>query len=89
MKFPLLHRVAMEVLIIPATSASSERVFSVAGYILNKKRTRLTGNRVNILIFLKYQLEKKTVEKKTVIKKPAKKSIFLQVLNQVVSILLL
>jgi ribosomal protein S8 len=54
----------MEILIIPASSASSERVFSTAGYILNKKRTRLTSKHLDILIFLKYQLDKKKKLKK-------------------------
>jgi hypothetical protein len=40
-------------LAIPATSAPSERVFSVAGNIVNKKRVRLKPDTVDLLIFLR------------------------------------
>ena len=50
--FPNLYEIAIEHLIIPATSADSERIFSSAGYVLSQKRSRLTGDHVNILIYL-------------------------------------
>jgi hypothetical protein len=37
---------------IPATSVTSERVFSAAGEILSKKRSRLTPDHLDMLIFL-------------------------------------
>ena len=50
--FPLVAKVARKFLCIPATSASSERVFSVAGRVIEKRRNRLTGNNAEDLIFL-------------------------------------
>ena len=50
--YPRLYKLAKRVLIVPATSADSERVFSTAGYILNFKRSRLSGAHANMLIFL-------------------------------------
>lgn len=51
-KFPLLSRLARRTLCIPASSASSERVFSVAGRIIEERRSRLKGETVDSLIFL-------------------------------------
>lgn len=51
-KFPLLSRLARQTLCIPASSASSERVFSVAGRIIEERRSRLKGETVDSLIFL-------------------------------------
>jgi hypothetical protein len=50
--FPVLYELSKKYLYIPATSASSERVFSTAGYILNQKRSRMKGTNVDALIFL-------------------------------------
>ncbi len=50
--YPLLTKVAVYFLMIPATSVPSERVFSVAGQIVNKKRSSLAPDNVNRLIFL-------------------------------------
>ena len=52
-KYPNLWRLASCILAIPATSAPSERVFSVAGNIVNKKRVRLKTDKVDLLIFLR------------------------------------
>ncbi len=41
----------MRYLIVPATRAESERVFSTAGYILSLKRAKLSGIHANMLIF--------------------------------------
>ena len=41
---------------IPPTSSSSERVFSIAGNIVNLKRTRLSTEHVNQLVFLNRNL---------------------------------
>ena len=47
-----LSSLAKKMLCIPATSVPSERVFSVAGNIINEKRSRLKPDNVNKLIFL-------------------------------------
>ena len=51
-KFPLISKVARKFLCSPVTSASSERVFSVAGRVIEKRRNRLTGANAENLIFL-------------------------------------
>lgn len=50
--FPWLSTLARSILSIPATSTPSERVFSTAGLILSAKRSRLSYNRVNKIIFV-------------------------------------
>jgi hypothetical protein len=52
-EYPLLSAVARKWLAVPATSASSERLFSAAGNIVTKKRNRLLSKKVGDLIFLK------------------------------------
>jgi hypothetical protein len=52
-KFPNIWKLASCILAIPATSAPSERVFSAAANIVNKKRVRLKPDMVDLLIFLK------------------------------------
>ena len=47
-----LSELAKKILCIPATSVPSERVFSVAGNIINEKRSRLKPDNVDKLIFL-------------------------------------
>ena len=51
-KYKLLSILAARVLCIPATSAPSERVFSVAGLTTAKDRARLASDTANELIFL-------------------------------------
>lgn len=48
--FPILHDLAQRILCVPASSASSERLFSKAGLTLTAKRTRLTPARVAQLV---------------------------------------
>lgn len=57
--YPILHSCALKYLSIVATSVPSERLFSKAGAI-NKaeRRSRLTGDRLNTLVFLS-SLDKK------------------------------
>ena len=57
-QLPLLSEVARKVLCIPATSASSERLFSTAGLTVTDKRSSLTGSNVGRLVFLKGSWEK-------------------------------
>ena len=50
--FPKLHKLARKYLSVPATSCPSERLFSKAGEIISKKRSRLKLKNANNLIFL-------------------------------------
>lgn len=50
--FPNLAMVARSYLGTPATSCASERLFSKAGYIVNKYRSCLATNNVTMLVFL-------------------------------------
>jgi hypothetical protein len=50
--FPKLYIIARRYLIIPSTSAASERIFSLAGNIISSKRTKLSASHINMLIFL-------------------------------------
>jgi len=52
-KFPHVWLLASVVLAVPATSAPSERVFSAAANIVDKKRFRLKPENVDLLVFLK------------------------------------
>ena len=51
--FPYLAAIARLALAVPATSAPSERVFSVAGLIVNKARNKLQEENVGMLVFLR------------------------------------
>lgn len=51
-QYPILSKCARDYLCIMATSVPSERVFSKAGNIINKKRNRLKPNIVNQILFL-------------------------------------
>jgi hypothetical protein len=50
--YPHLARIAKRVFAVPATSAAVEREFSLAGNIITKKRSRLSPETVNDIIFL-------------------------------------
>ena len=50
--YPHLFEEMLRCLCVPATSATAERTFSTAGLILNKKRSRLSLNMVDQLVFL-------------------------------------
>ena len=51
-RFPCLSILAKKFLAIPATSTPSERVFSVAGIVVDRKRCALTPEMVDALVFL-------------------------------------
>ena len=51
-KFQLLGAVARKYLAAPASSVSSERLFSSAGNIITDQRNRLDPERAEILLFL-------------------------------------
>lgn len=55
-RFPTLAATAAKFLCAPSTSVDSERLFSTASNILDEKRNRLLGERVEMLIFLKKNL---------------------------------
>jgi len=50
--FPKLAALARSVLAVPATSAPSKRVFSVAGHVINAKRSSLAPSRSNKIVFV-------------------------------------
>lgn len=50
--FPHLAKLAQRILVVQATSVSSERVFSTAGDIVTAKRSSLDPENVDKLIFL-------------------------------------
>lgn len=49
---PLLQKIATYILCIPCSSATSERVFSTSGRILEERRSRLLGENVDKILFL-------------------------------------
>lgn len=51
-RYPKIAAIAKKYLAVPATSTSSERVFSTAGNIVNAKRSCLSPEHVDVLIFL-------------------------------------
>lgn len=65
-----LAKVALKILSMPTTSASTERSFSTHGYVHSKSRNRLSNERAAKLTFIQHnynlQLEKKNVPRKMV-----------------------
>ena len=52
-KFPILGVMARRYLCIPATSAPSERLWSIASLLITKTRSQIDGHLVANMIFLK------------------------------------
>lgn len=50
--YPRLSKIAKRVFAVPATSSAVEREFSLAGNIVTKKRSRLSPETVNDIVFL-------------------------------------
>ena len=57
--FPVLSKIARKVHGIVASSAPSERVFSLSGNCITEKRSRLLPSNVDKLVFLHYNLPRK------------------------------
>ena len=51
-KYPLLSRLAKDVLGVPSSFAPVERLFSIAGKVFTPERCRLTGGRFVQLTFI-------------------------------------
>ena len=49
-KFPRLSTVALQIFVIPATSASSERTFNSVGRVFEERRTRLNPGTIDAIM---------------------------------------
>ena len=49
--FPNVSKVARHILAVPASSVSSERIFSLAGNLVDHNQSQLAPDTVNVLIF--------------------------------------
>ena len=59
--FPLLSTLARKYLCIPATSVPSERIFSTAGYLVNRHRASLHADTVDMLLCLHKNMDKLSI----------------------------
>jgi len=50
--FPIITEIARDFLAIPTTSAPSERVFSLAGNLISKKRTSIASENIRYVLCL-------------------------------------
>ena len=58
-QFPVLSRMALDLLSIPLMSAECERVFSAAKILISDKRNRMKDDIIEICILLRYWLKEK------------------------------
>ena len=56
-QFPLLSKIAVDILVIPASSAPIERVFSRAGYASRRRRNRIEDHQLEREVMIKYNTE--------------------------------
>jgi len=56
-RYPILSKIALKVLSIPATSAASERNWSAFGFIHNKLRNRMLDQRVEKCVYLYWNMK--------------------------------
>ena len=55
-RFPILARLAKRYLCVPATSIPAERIFSTARLVVSNKRSSLTPENADMLIFVNKNL---------------------------------
>ena len=51
--FPIITQIARDFLAIPAISSPSERVFSLTGNLISKKRTKIASGNVRYMLCLR------------------------------------
>jgi len=56
-RLQVMADIAKQLLAVPATSTSSERVFSVCGAVFTERRCRMTATNLEKLVFLKYNMQ--------------------------------
>ena len=58
LQYPRLYEEAIKMLIIPATSVPTERIFSVLSYLFNQNRCKLSSDHINEIMLLNNILSK-------------------------------
>ena len=56
-QFPLLSKIAVDILVILASSAPTKRVFSRAGYASRSRRNRIEDHQLEREVMIKYNAE--------------------------------
>ena len=56
--YPRLSVLAKRYICIPASSVPSERIFSLCGTLVSKKRARMNHDNINLIVFLNRNMEK-------------------------------
>jgi hypothetical protein len=52
-RFPTIAKLALQLLCIPAISIPSERVVSTIGVVVNRLRTRLSPQHIDMIVYLR------------------------------------